>query len=107
MGLIDWERDGGNRNEVEFLTNCYRNSLELASQNQIHTIAFSAISTGAYDFPENQAAQIAVKTTKAFLQENELPQQVTFVCFDQASLAYYEEMTIPQSNALHGLRLSG
>ncbi len=94
--------DGGNRNEVEFLTNCYRNSLELASQNQIHTIAFPAISTGAYDFPENQAAQIAVKTTKAFLQENELPKQVTFVCFDQASLAYYEKMTIPQSNALHG-----
>ncbi|MDP6415797.1 MAG: hypothetical protein QGG54_12355 [Gammaproteobacteria bacterium] len=69
---------------------------------QIHTIAFSAISTGAYDFPENQAAQIAVKTTKAFLKNNYLPEKVIFVCFDQASLAYYEEMTITQSAALHG-----
>ena len=83
--------DGGYCNEVEFLTNCYRNSLKLASQNQIQTIAFPAISTGAYDFPENQAAQIAVKTTKAFLQGNELPKQVTFVCFDQLSLDHYEK----------------
>ena len=93
--------DGGYRNEVEFLTNCYRNSLKLASENDIRAIAFPAISTGAYDFPPDQAAQIAVKTTKAFLKNNKLPEKVIFVCFDQASLAYYEEMTIPRSTALH------
>jgi O-acetyl-ADP-ribose deacetylase (regulator of RNase III) len=82
--------DGGYCNEVEFLTNCYRNSLQLASENQIHTIAFPAISTGDYNFPEKQAAQIAVKTTQAFLQENELPKQVIFVCFDRLSLGHYE-----------------
>jgi O-acetyl-ADP-ribose deacetylase len=94
-----WE--GGHENEPQLLENCYKNSLRLASENGIRTIAFPAISTGGYDFPPNQAAQIAVKTTKAFLQDNELPEKVIFVCFDQASLAYYEEMTIPQSTALH------
>ena len=94
-----WE--GGHENEPQLLENCYKNSLRLASENGIRTIAFPAISTGAYDFPPDQAAQIAVKTTKAFLEDNELPEKVIFVCFDQASLAYYEEMTILQSNALH------
>ena len=83
--------DGGNRSEVEFLTNCYRNSLQLASENQIPSIAIPAISTGAYNFPENEAAQIALKTTKAFLEQNELPRQVTFVCFDQLSLDHYKK----------------
>ena len=83
--------DGGYRNEAEFLTNCYRNSLQLASENQIPSIAIPAISTGAYNFPENEAAQIALKTTKAFLEQNELPRQVTFVCFDQLSLDHYKK----------------
>jgi O-acetyl-ADP-ribose deacetylase (regulator of RNase III) len=95
-----WE--DGHENEPQLLENCYKNSLRLASENGIRTIAFPAISTGGYGFPPDQAAQIAVKTTKAFLEDNELPKQVTFVCFDQASLAYYEEMTITQSTALPG-----
>ena len=64
-----WE--DGHENEPQLLENCYKNSLRLASENGIRTIAFPAISTGAYDFPPDQAAQIAVKTTKAFLQDNE------------------------------------
>jgi O-acetyl-ADP-ribose deacetylase (regulator of RNase III) len=94
-----WE--DGHENEPQLLENCYKNALRLASENVIRTIAFPAISTGGYGFPPDQAAQIAVKTTKAFLEDNELPEKVIFVCFDQASLAYYEEMTIPQSTALH------
>ncbi|MBT4900284.1 MAG: O-acetyl-ADP-ribose deacetylase [Verrucomicrobia bacterium] len=94
-----WE--GGHENEPQLLENCYKNSLRLASENGIRTIAFPAISTGGYGFPPDQAAQIAVKTTKAFLKNNKLPEKVIFVCFDQASLAYYEEMTITQSAALH------
>jgi O-acetyl-ADP-ribose deacetylase (regulator of RNase III) len=95
-----WE--DGHENEPQLLENCYKNALRLASENDIRTIAFPAISTGGYGFPPDQAAQIAVKTTKAFLEGNELPEKVIFVCFDQASLAYYEEMTIPQSTALPG-----
>ena len=83
--------DGGYRDEAGLLTSCYRNSLQLASENQIPTIAFPAISTGAYDFPPDQAAQIALKTTKAFLEQNELPRQVIFVCFDQLSLDHYKK----------------
>ena len=83
-----WE--GGHENEPQLLENCDKNSLRLASENSIRTIAFPAISTGAYAFPPDQAVQIAVKTTKAFLEDNELPEKVIFVCFDQASLAYYE-----------------
>ncbi len=84
-----WE--GGHENEPQLLENCYKNSLRLASENGIRTIAFPAISTGAYEFPPDQAAKIAVKTTKAFLQGNELPEKVIFVCFDQASLDHYEK----------------
>ena len=83
-----WE--SGHENEPHLLENCYKNSLRLASENGIRTIAFPAISSGAYAFPPDQAVQIAVKTTKAFLEDNELPEKVIFVCFDQASLAYYE-----------------
>ena len=63
-----WE--GGHENEPQLLENCYKNSLRLASENGIRTIAFPAISTGAYAFPPDQAVQIAVKTTKAFLEYN-------------------------------------
>ena len=96
-----WE--GGGKDEEDLLENCYTNSLRLAIQrirlatqsilaeeHQIRTMAFPAISTGAYDFPKDQAAQIATETTKRFLETNELPEQVTFICFDEDSLVAYE-----------------
>ena len=58
---------GGKRGEPEVLTNCYRNSLRLAAMNGIQTIAFPAISCGAYRFPIRAAAAIAIKTTRDFL----------------------------------------
>ena len=84
-----WE--GGHENEPQLLENCYKNSLLLASENGIRTIAFPAISTGAYEFPPDQAAQIAVKTTKAFLKNNKLPARVTFVCFQEKDIIIYEK----------------
>ena len=84
-----WE--GGHENEPQLLENCYKNSLRLASENGIRTIAFPAISTGAYEFPPDQAAQIAVKTTKAFLKNNKLPARVTFVCFQEKDIIIYEK----------------
>jgi O-acetyl-ADP-ribose deacetylase len=80
----------GTEDEPQLLENCYRNSLQLACDNNIRTIAFPAISTGAYGFPPNQAASIAIKTTTDFLKKHDLPEQVTFVCFDEQSMSYYE-----------------
>ncbi|AKB31875.1 RNase III inhibitor [Methanosarcina siciliae HI350] len=74
---------GGVRGEDELLASCYRKSLELARKYGIKTIAFPAISTGAYGFPSERAAGIAVAQVKAFLQENELPETVLLVCYNK------------------------
>jgi len=75
-------RDGAH-GEDELLANCYRNSLALADQHRIHTIAFPAISTGAYRFPLERATRIAVRETTSFLGRSEVVEKVTFVCFGQ------------------------
>ncbi|AKB36186.1 RNase III inhibitor [Methanosarcina siciliae C2J] len=74
---------GGVRGEDELLASCYRKSLELARKYGIKTIAFPAISTGAYGFPSERAAGIAVAQVKAFLKENELPETVLLVCYNK------------------------
>jgi len=70
---------GGNRDEAQTLANCYRNSLQLAVENGIKTIAFPAISCGAYRYPIRQAAQIALETTKDFLSSSDTIDKVFFV----------------------------
>jgi O-acetyl-ADP-ribose deacetylase (regulator of RNase III) len=70
---------GGDRGEPETLANCYRNSLQVAVANDVRTIAFPAISCGAYRYPIADAARIAVETTADFLRENNSIEQVTFV----------------------------
>lgn len=70
---------GGDRGEPETLANCYRNSLQVAVTNGLRTIAFPAISCGAYRYPISEAARIAVETTTEFLRENSSIEQVTFV----------------------------
>jgi O-acetyl-ADP-ribose deacetylase (regulator of RNase III) len=67
------------------LAACYANALALAKTLPAHTIAFPAISTGAYRFPRERAAEIAVATVAAALRGDEVLQQVLFCCFDQAS----------------------
>src|SRR4051812_45421026 len=59
---------GGNQDEDELLANCYRNSLKLAIENNVKTIAFPAISTGAYGFPLKRATEIAVHEVRTFLK---------------------------------------
>jgi O-acetyl-ADP-ribose deacetylase (regulator of RNase III) len=73
---------GGNRNEDELLANCYKNSLAVAVENNIRTIAFPSISTGVYHFPVERASKIAVKEVKGFLEKNPTIEKVMFVCFD-------------------------
>jgi O-acetyl-ADP-ribose deacetylase (regulator of RNase III) len=82
-----WE--GGNSGEDELLAQCYRNSLALAVQNGIKTIAFPAISTGAYGFPLHRATKIAVSEVNKFLQSNDSLEQVIFVCFGQNAYNSY------------------
>ena len=80
---------GGNRGEDDALASCYRNSLALAEQHNVRTVAFPAISTGAYGFPMERATGIAVRETALFLGRNESIEKVLFVCFNQgASDAY-------------------
>lgn len=77
---------GGNHNEDGLLADAYRNSLALAVENSIRTIAFPAISTGVYGFPLERACRIALETTRDFLSNHAEIQEVIFVCFDRAAL---------------------
>ena len=70
---------GGKRDEARILANCYRNSLQLAVENEVKTIAFPAISCGAYGYPIEQAAQIALETTREFLAATQNIHRVIFV----------------------------
>jgi len=72
---------GGTRGEDELLASCYRNSLQLAVEIGIHSIAFPAISTGAYGFPLERATAIAVSEVRSFLEKNPSLEKVVFVCF--------------------------
>lgn len=77
--------------EPELLASCYQNSLQLAQQHGLTSVAFSGISTGIYGFPKQEAAAIAVHEVKQFLEHHEQPQQVVFVTFDEDSLRLYAQ----------------
>lgn len=80
---------GGQRGEAATLANCYRNSLHVAAENGVRTVAFPAISCGAYRYPIADAAQIAVQTTNEFLQSNDSVTEITFmVSTDEIEAAY-------------------
>ena len=81
---------GGGRGERELLTDCYRNSLALAAGHAIETIAFPAISTGAYGFPIEEACRIALGEVERSLAALPAIREVSFVCFDGATLDSYD-----------------
>ena len=83
---------GGDNNEDEYLARCYNNCFRLAVQYDIKTIAFPAISTGAYEFPLERAAKIAVAQTKKFLVINTSVEKVIFVCFGEGSYNSYKNV---------------
>ena len=82
---------GGERGEDELLASCYSRALQLACENDCRTIAFPAISTGIYGYPKPQAAHVAVGTVAERLVRLELPEIVTFCCFDRESAALHED----------------
>jgi O-acetyl-ADP-ribose deacetylase len=84
---------GGNNNEDNLLAGCYKNSLKLAVENKIKTIAFPAISTGIYSFPLLRAIEIALKETINFLNEDSSIEKVIFVCYDTETFNVYKKET--------------
>ena len=83
---------GGKHREDELLASCYRKSLGLAVQHGLKTIAFPAISTGAYGFPLERATRLAVREVKDFLAGHASIEKVAFVCFDQYTYRSYEKV---------------
>ena len=83
---------GGKHGEPETLADCYRNSLQLAVENGIKTIAFPAISCGAYSYPVEEAAQIAAKTTREFLAKADRLEKVIFVLWGEEIYDAYRQL---------------
>jgi len=84
--------NGGNNNEDNLLANCYHNSLKLAVENDIKTIAFPAISTGVYRFPLERATKIAITEANNFLEQNNLIEKIIFVAFDERTYDCYNKL---------------
>ena len=83
---------GGMNDEDQLLANAYSNSLRLAVDNGVKTIAFPNISTGVYGFPKERAANIAIEAVRKFLKNDKSLHEVVFVCFDRENHAIYERL---------------
>lgn len=83
--------NGDKEEKSKLLADCYKNSLNLAIQNGIKTIAFPNISTGIYHFPKDKAAEIAIRTVKDFERISEI-EKVIFVCFDDENYQIYKNI---------------
>jgi O-acetyl-ADP-ribose deacetylase (regulator of RNase III) len=83
-----WE--GGNSGEPELLASCYQESLRLAAENGIQSIAFPSISTGIYGYPTGKATVVALTAVRNFTKENNVaPKKIQFVLFDEATHTHY------------------
>jgi len=83
---------GGHSDEREFLASSYRNSLRLAHEKGVLSLAFPNISTGAYRFPARQAANIALTEVRKFLAKHSEPQEIIFVVFTEDNYTLYKEL---------------
>jgi len=81
----------GKPRDKTLLSGCYQNSLKLAAENNVHSLAFPAISCGVYGYPIGEACKIAVDTTCSFLKNNPSIEKVTFMLFSPGDLNVYEE----------------
>jgi O-acetyl-ADP-ribose deacetylase len=81
---------GGNGGEPELLAACYESSLRLATEHNVKSIAFPAISTGAYAYPLKLATAIAVSTVKAYTERTDGLEEVIFCCFSGEDFAVYK-----------------
>ncbi len=83
---------GGDNNEVELLTSCYRNCFKLVQLHRITSIAFPAISSGAYGFPISKAVAIAINETQKNISKNPQLEQIVFACFNSEVYKCYQEL---------------
>ncbi|ODA41887.1 O-acetyl-ADP-ribose deacetylase [Desulfosporosinus sp. BG] len=83
---------GGAKSESEKLRNCYKNSLKVAVENGIESIAFPNISTGVYRYPKEKAAEIAIDEVTVFLKNAKKVSKVIFVCHDRTNYELYEKL---------------
>ena len=81
---------GGNNGEPELLASCYRQSLLVAANHAVASIAFPSISTGIYGYPIDLAAKVALETVSSVTAEIGIIEQVVFCCFSAGDLAVYE-----------------
>jgi len=83
---------GGTRGEPELLASCYRNSLAIAAEHGLRSIAFPSISTGVYGYPIDLAAKVAVDAVRDALTEPSTLDEVIFCCFSRRDLEVYESL---------------
>lgn len=83
---------GGHRNERELLKNCYANSLRIASEHGLKSIAFPCISTGVYHFPFEEAARIAIRTVREGIQQYPSLEKIIFCCFSKQDADVYRDI---------------
>lgn len=82
---------GGEEGEPRLLTAAYKNSLALAAENDLKTIAFPAISTGVFGYPLEAATTVAVETVAEYLKAHDRPEKVIFCCFSETDASVYEK----------------
>jgi len=90
--------DGGFHGEQELLASAYRRSLEVAGEHDLASIAFPCISTGAYRYPVDQAAKLALSTVKDTLPEHPSIQRVVFCCFSERERDRYAKLGVPRGD---------
>jgi O-acetyl-ADP-ribose deacetylase len=83
---------GGTRNEAALLASCYENSLKLAAEKNLKSMAFPAISTGAFAYPLKEATEIAIREVRRFTKESQALQEVVFCCYSGEDFATYKKL---------------
>jgi O-acetyl-ADP-ribose deacetylase (regulator of RNase III) len=86
--------NGGKNNEAEKLASCYKNSLELAAEKGLKTLAFPNISTGVYGYPKQKAAEIAIRQVSQYLKSHAEIEKVIFCVFDDENLNIYKKLLV-------------
>lgn len=82
---------GGNHQEAQLLASCYRNTLDIAQQHQLETLAFPAIGCGVYGYPAEQAVAVAIKSIDGWHSQTGYAVQIIFACFDSSMRLLYEQ----------------
>lgn len=82
---------GGGKGEAALLRSCYLESLRLAVENDVRSIALPCISTGVYGYPKSEAADIAVATVEECIANDSAPEKIIFCCFDEENARLYRE----------------